>query len=110
MKLARNFTSERLKQNPVRRKNLLTGFFFCAYNGFTMIEATIDVYCDVPTKEQSELREQFEEKTGLKFDYNGPDVCICEYCNEAFQFIPDHECWGIDAESADAKHYEEMAY
>lgn len=46
-----------------------------------------------------ELIEQFESETGLEYDYDGPTLCECEYCEKLLQYIPDHSCAGMRMES-----------
>lgn len=41
------------------------------------------------------------EAQGIDFDPNGPKLDECEHCGRALQYVPDHECWGTQAEAAE---------
>lgn len=50
---------------------------------------------------QKNLIEKFEKKTGFEFNALGPELAICEFCQDVFQYIPDHLC------KADCKSFDE---
>lgn len=47
---------------------------------------------------------EFEVQTGLAFDTNGPVPIACEHCGRLLQYIPNHECHGIQGEAQEARH------
>jgi hypothetical protein len=51
--------------------------------------------------------EEFEDKTGLTYDPEGPDIDECEYCGEPIQYITDHDCPGMRQASAEDIHNEQ---
>lgn len=57
-----------------------------------------------------ELIELFEDETDLAFDFAGPGIAHCEYCDGLLQFVDDHACPGSLAECYSALRFEEMAY
>lgn len=36
--------------------------------------------------------EEFERRTGLEFDAQGPALAICAECEKTFQYLNDHDC------------------
>ena len=54
--------------------------------------------------------EEFEERTGLTFDPEGPDLDECEGCQEDMQFVPDHECGYTRSLNGEARGYEESMH
>lgn len=51
--------------------------------------------------EAQEILKTDLEAQGIDFDPNGPKLDECEHCGRALQYVPDHECWGTQAEAAE---------
>lgn len=63
----------------------------------TYSEITLAI-AEINDEIQELLREDLTAQ-GIDFDPDGPKLIECEHCGRAFQFIPDHECWGTQAEA-----------
>jgi hypothetical protein len=61
-----------------------------------------------------ELIERFEDEqteawSGIAYDPDGPGLDECD-CGALVQYMDDHDCYYVRAESAAAGRFEEMAY
>lgn len=54
-------------------------------------------------------QEELADQAGLYFDPAGPDMTKC-VCGAWYQYNSDHSCYYVEAESAEAERFEDMAY
>lgn len=54
--------------------------------------------------------DEFEAQTGLEYDYDGPLPCECDECGGLIQYMQDHSCYYVLAETEAARRFNEMAY
>jgi len=62
------------------------------------------------SEHEMNLADEFEAQTGLDYDPDGPLPCECEECGDLLQYVDDHDCFYVRAESEAARKFEEMAY